>query len=144
MNTAWNDLTELEQAAVIYSDMHKDAYGFRPRNGGVHAPTTLAEYDAAFASMQDTIRDDEAEDAKREAAALAKVEDELSALMTDHGLSRADALRWWMEAEGFEPADYGQGRAAYLQDAEHILWKRGVGYQDMRRIAAEYLPGQRV
>ena len=28
----WNDMSLLEQYACIYSDMHKDAFGFRPRN----------------------------------------------------------------------------------------------------------------
>ena len=28
----WNEMTLLEQYICIYSDMHKDAYGFRPRN----------------------------------------------------------------------------------------------------------------
>ena len=27
----WDDLSELEQAQCIYSDTHKDRYGFRPR-----------------------------------------------------------------------------------------------------------------
>lgn len=28
----WNDMSLIEQYACIYSDMHKDAFGFRPRN----------------------------------------------------------------------------------------------------------------
>ena len=28
----WNEMSLLEQYACIYSDMHKDAFGFRPRN----------------------------------------------------------------------------------------------------------------
>jgi hypothetical protein len=28
----WNEMSLLEQYTCIYSDMHKDAYGFRPRN----------------------------------------------------------------------------------------------------------------
>ena len=31
--TNWNDLTEKEQLLSIISDVHKDAYGFRPRSG---------------------------------------------------------------------------------------------------------------
>ena len=28
----WNEMSLIEQYACIYSDMHKDAFGFRPRN----------------------------------------------------------------------------------------------------------------
>lgn len=28
----WNEMSLIEQYACIYSDMHKDAFGFRPTN----------------------------------------------------------------------------------------------------------------
>lgn len=28
----WDNLSELEQCAILYSDLHKDVYGFRPRH----------------------------------------------------------------------------------------------------------------
>ena len=31
MSRKWDELTEAEQLATIYSDLHKDYYGFRPR-----------------------------------------------------------------------------------------------------------------
>jgi hypothetical protein len=114
--TDWNALTALEQAAVIYSDMHKDAYGFRPRNGGVHCPVTPEDYAAAFEELGGIIAAREDEEAAISAKAIAKLEEELTDLQHDHGISREDALRWWFEAEGCEDA----------QDREHALWKRGI------------------
>jgi hypothetical protein len=118
--TDWNALTDLEQAAVIYSDMHKDAYGFRPRNGGVHCPVTLEDYAVAFDELGKMIAEENDREAVRSAAAIAKLEEELTDLQHDHGIARADALRWWFEAEGCEDA----------QDREHALWKRGIAVKE--------------
>ena len=38
----WEDRTELDQLAQIYSDQYKDAYGSRPRGAG--HPETVEEY----------------------------------------------------------------------------------------------------
>ena len=120
--TPWNELSPLEQAAVIYSDMHKDTYGFRPRSGGIHNPTTLADYEAAFESMGRTMEDNAREEEQREAAALAKLESELDTLVSDHAIDRATALRWWFEAEGTREDD--------PQSREHVLWARGIAFSD--------------
>jgi hypothetical protein len=140
--TRWDDMTDLEQAAVLYSDAHKAAYGFRPRNGGVHNPVTLADYDAAFASMQETIDENEATEAAFEARALARFEAEIAALMADHQIDRPTALRWWFEAEGYEPFDFGDGAGPVdsHQDAEHVLWKRGIAIRDWPPIVDAFLP----
>ncbi len=136
----WEEMSDLEQAAVIYSDMHKDAYGFRPRDGGVHRPETLADYEAAFASMQRTIEREEAERAERETAALLAFNAELSALQADHGIDRTTALRWWFEANGYERPDYGHGPQDCRQQAEMVLWQRGLPYSAFKALAEEFLP----
>lgn len=119
--TRWEDMTALEQAATIYSDMHKDAYGFRPREGGLHNPVTLADYDVAFDEMQAVIRENEAREADRAAAALEAVRGEIADLQQQHGIDRETALRWWFEAEG---------RNDGPQDREMVLWARGVAFRD--------------
>ena len=118
---SWNDLTALEQAAVYYSDMHKHAYGFRPRDGGLHNPVTLADYDRAFAEMAATIEENEAREAEQAAHALEALRGEIADLQHDHGIDRETALRWWFEAEG---------RNEHSQDREHALWSRGIAFRD--------------
>lgn len=34
MFKTWDELSEVEQLETIYSDAHKEAYGFRPRGYG--------------------------------------------------------------------------------------------------------------
>lgn len=119
--TRWEDMTALEQAAIIYSDMHKDAYGFRPREGGIHNPQTLEDYDSAFADMQATIRTNEAMEAFAAARALETVRAEIAALQQQHGLDRETALRWWFEAEG---------ATGHAQDRQMALYSRGIAFKD--------------
>lgn len=123
--TLWEDMTALEQAAILYSDAHKDAYGFRPRDGGIHCPVTLADYDAAMIELGDIIARNEAEEAAREAAALDAFNTEVGGLMAQHRIDRETALRWWFEAEGYvKPLE--DCPAWRRQNAEHVLWKRGL------------------
>jgi len=133
---SWEDLSDLEQAANIYSDIHKDAYGFRPRAGGVHSPVTLADYDAAFTSMQETLRQNEEREAAFEARALARFEAEVAALIADHGIDHATALRWWFEAEGFQPRDHA---AWSRQEAESTLYGRGIAMKAWPAIIDAFL-----
>lgn len=133
----WEDLSELEQLATIYSDAHKDAFGFRPRNGGIHNPTTVEEYRAA---IEDCGRIAEAEmerERAHEARTLAAFEAEIAALVSDHGITRETALRWWFEAEGFEP---GEHPAWSRQEAEHVLWKRGIAVREWAGIVEVVAP----
>jgi hypothetical protein len=134
---SWEDLSDIKQAASIYSDAHKDAYGFRPRNGGVHAPTTLADYHKAIEECAATITANEERESAYEATALARFEGEITALMTDHGIDRPTALRWWFEAEGFTPRDnLGWSR----QGAEHILYCRGIAIREWPPLIDSFLP----
>jgi hypothetical protein len=53
MNTAHTSEDELNEAASFYSDLHKDFYGFRPRND--FSNWTVADYDAAAKQITDQI-----------------------------------------------------------------------------------------
>lgn len=50
----WEEMSELERARCIYSDMYKEAYGVRPR--GVDTSTwTMAEFERHFAGLQSVL-----------------------------------------------------------------------------------------
>ena len=93
---AWEDLTPLQQAATIYSDMHKDAHGFRPR---IDTSTwTLADFEKEFAYLETVILEEnarEAEAAKRNAAAL---ETRIAEMIAMGAADRATAIRWLHDA----------------------------------------------
>ena len=50
----WEEMSELEQARCIYSDMYKEVYGVRPR--GVDIGTwTMEEFERQFDGLQSVI-----------------------------------------------------------------------------------------
>jgi hypothetical protein len=56
----WKDMSLLEQYRCIYSDKHKDAYGFRPRHDT--SDWTMEDFLREFAIMENSI-DEQADDA---------------------------------------------------------------------------------
>ena len=93
---SWEELTPLEQAHCIYSDMHKDAYGFRPRNDV--SAWTLADFEAEFDRMQKDIQSDLAREQQEQAEAVAKFEQHVVNTMCMGARDRETALRWIMDA----------------------------------------------
>src|SRR4051812_46074983 len=102
MTRTWEQYTALEQAAILYSDAHKDAYGFRPREGGVHNPQTLEEYDAAIAQCAEVIGREEREEDRRAALKLLEWESALAAMQALGASDRATAIRWHIQSLGYE------------------------------------------
>jgi|TARA_R110000765_G_scaffold417528_1_gene520144 hypothetical protein len=107
-----------EEILQTISDMSKDATGRRLRYNYTSMSDgellRLVEY---FADEIDSNIQIEAEN---DANALDEYEAHLTSLMSDFSISKADALRWDMEAED-ETDD----------DVEHYLWKKGIGFSDM-------------
>ena len=92
----WNELTPLEQAHEIYSDMHKDAYGFRPRNDV--SAWTLEDFEAEFAIMQKVIKEDMEREAAEQEQAVHDLEMRLQSLMMMGAKSRDMAIGWLHQA----------------------------------------------
>jgi hypothetical protein len=61
-------------------------------------------------------------EAEDNAVALTKYEARLDAMINDHGISKADAIRWDMQAEGIDTLD---------GDFEYYLYTLGIGFGDM-------------
>jgi hypothetical protein len=114
----WDQLTALEQAAQTYSDAHKDAYGFRPRNGGVHCPETLEEYEEAIAKCAEVIHEEEIREDRRAFFALLEWESQLAAMRALGAPDRTTAIRWHLAALGFEH----ELEREYCQEVESALY----------------------
>ena len=111
----------------IVSDLHKDAYGFRPSS----------TWWAAWRGMDDQGRQEEwdrmcreveAEEARRltaEAAARVRWEQHIDQLMSANHIDRATALRWDMQALGCEG------------DAGYYCYQWGLSYDLEEGILAE-------
>lgn len=143
MNTfvPFNEWPLIEQLACTYSDAHKDAYGFRPRNGGIHNPQTVEEYEAAIEKCAATIDEQETEECRRSLAAQRELEADLARLISIGAPDRATALRWWIEGLGAEPIWFERPRY-YTQDIESAVY----GVLPMKLwefVLPEIIPGYR-
>ena len=53
----WEDMTEIERVKASYSDLHKEVYGFRPRNYSEQAEWSddqwLDEYDRLYSRLSE-------------------------------------------------------------------------------------------
>lgn len=111
------ELTHRENMILLYSDFHKDAYGFRPRTINVYALTT-EELEADFDRFEQVCADNRIE----ELAAEAEADNAFRALITDTiqmgAHDEVTALRWIAEGA---VEDYGY-------DYEHFLWNQGIAY----------------
>ena len=109
--TSWEEMSKLEQAQSTYWEMHKDAYGFRPR--GIDTSSwTLEQFDAEFAVMGQAIEREEVARKEREAQAVVEFENRVTNLMHP-GTNRERVIAWLMEAESangdYEYFAYTQG-----------------------------------
>ena len=91
----WEDMTELEQAEATYSDMHKDAYGFRPRD--VTEGWTLEQYEAEFAILEKAIAESIAETREYQQACSEIFEERVLDVIASGAGDRETALRWIMD-----------------------------------------------
>ena len=112
---SWEDMSALEQAQSQFWDMHKDAYGFRPR--GIDTSTwTLEQFDAEFKVLGEVIEREEIARKAAEAEAVAKFEDRVAALMHT-GTDRERVIAWLMDAEGANG------------DSEYFCFTQGLPYR---------------
>ena len=95
----WEEMSTLEQYACQYWDMHKDAYGVRPRCIDTSS-WTEADFEAEFVILSQTIDANYKEQVVAEERATIAFEMRVQDLMTSGAKDLAMALRWVHEAEG--------------------------------------------
>jgi hypothetical protein len=103
----------------IMSDMHKDAYGFRPRNIN-YAAFTDAELDAEADRLQEVIEESIKLEAVREEADLEAFGALIKKTIALGAGDRETALRWIVEG-------------ADDWNAEAIVWSMGILYTETGR-----------
>ena len=115
----WEELSELEQAQEIYSDMHKDAYGFRPRFD--YSTWTLDKFNAQFETMGRIIEADSKIEKENQEKSAHDFEMRVLSLLQTGAKNRAMALRWIHEAEGSNGDD------------EYLCFLLGLSYGYFRK-----------
>ncbi len=103
----------------IMSDMHKDAYGFRPRNIN-YAAFTDAELDAEADRLQEVIEEEIKLDQLRQEADLEAFGALIKKTIALGAGDRETALRWIVEG-------------ADDWNAEAIVWSMGILYTETGR-----------
>ena len=93
---SWEDLTPLEQYRESYSDMYKDAYGFRPR--GIDTSLwTLEQFEAEFEYLARALELQLKEKAEAQSVAVAAFEARVAEVIKLGASDRETALRWIMD-----------------------------------------------
>ena len=106
----------------IFSDLHKDAYGFRPRGHEYYeaAPARKQEIWVRVCEDLDAAQDEEA---RREQEAIAEFKAQITRVIEAGAANRITALRWMTSTETFY----------HSQDVEHWVYKQGILFTDYGR-----------
>ena len=121
----WDELSELEQLAQIYSDQYKDVNGFRPR--GVGHPETVEEYREACDILSARIHTQIKEESRRESIAYGEWKVNIRKIMELCSCSKAEAIKFDIDANvpfGRSIKDYG----VHQQIVEGYIYSTGIGW----------------
>jgi hypothetical protein len=127
MNT--ESTSKREALLQIYSDVHKDAYGFRPRYD--YSSYSLEQLEADFARFGEMVSEAAEAEARDERAAVAAFKSVIRTLIEVGAGDEETALRW-LASEAVKECG---------PDWEHYLWKKGILYTDYgRELGAKLAP----
>ena len=119
---SWEEMSELEQAQCTYWDMHKDAYGVRPRCIDTSA-WTLEQFQEEFVILGQAIDREETARKAAEASAVELFERRVAELLSTGAKDYDMAMRWIHEAEDTNG------------DNDYLAWTLGLPYQYFRKAA---------
>ena len=106
----------------IISDLHKDVYGFRPREAfwADWDNCTPAEKQKTWDEYCNALEANAIQEAVQEAANVAKFEDRVQDVISIGAGNRTTALEWIVGQETFY----------HIQDVEHFVWQQGILFTD--------------
>ena len=110
-----SEITRRESMIQIYSDFHKEAYGYRPRGINYDA-MSLEDLEADFARFAEVCKENDEAEAKAEAKAVEVFNTSIASIISMGAGNKATALRWIAEA----------GVAEYGWDIKFYLWTLGI------------------
>lgn len=113
----WNEPTALENLQSLYSDFHKDVYGFRPRGMSPEFWESEAALQAAIDDVERASVAIFAEEQEREQQAIQRFEARVAEVQAMGAGDRATALRWIMDG-----SDAGG-------DWEYLCYQNGLPYR---------------
>lgn len=114
----------------LFSDFHKDTYGFRPRGHEFYDATPERKQEIWDNMGQDFLQEMVREE-KAKAEALEQFEHEVAQTISYGAGDRATALRWMTQNTLFY----------HEQSVEHWVWERGILFTDEGRALVKELMG---
>lgn len=117
MFRTWEEYTDVEQAAVIYSDCHKDVYGFRPRDT---SNWTLEQFEAAQAQLDVDAKHEFEAQVAREKEAVVEFESQIAKMISMGANDRETALRWMIDAFDEYDRPYLETDPTYFNYVHHL------------------------
>lgn len=103
----------------IISDLHKDAYGYRPR--GKYLDWSEQELKEETTRLLGIIDENVAEEERIEKLKIVEFKAMLETLINVGANDEKTALRWLLDGH---TAEYG------YPDPEHLMWSHGILYSD--------------
>lgn len=120
MTKPWNELSSIEQLLASYSDVHKDAYGFRSPPPARYLDMSEEELQAEFDKMYKVIGQNIQEEKALEEQAVLEFEDRIQGLLVSGCSSRYHAIDTLMDMEG-------------ALDLEHLEYLCGLPYNYLKK-----------
>ena len=118
----------------IVSDLHKDAYGFRPSQGwwSMWAAFNPDQKQTMWDSLIDAMDAAIEMEKEQQARALVEFRKLLKSTMAMCNVDWKNALRILMEALDMDPS-------ASDQDFDYFLWQHDLGYEKRREIREKFV-----
>lgn len=107
-------LSRRDAILQIISDVHKDAYGFRPRED--YSRLTTTELEALLTRFSRAAEAEIERERAQQSAAEVRWEDDIAKLVAEQKITKARAILWDMAAHD---ADFG---------FDQYCWARGLSY----------------
>lgn len=114
-------MTRQEELHSIFSDMYKDAHGFRPRFDC--SDWTEEDFKDQFAYLDRVIKANYKEQAGREALAIIEFEQRMTNMIESYSIDRQTAMKWVHEAEETRGDD------------DYLCWTLSLPYGYFRKAA---------
>lgn len=116
----------------LFSDLHKDVYGFRPRDARMDEWTerTPRQKQELWDALCDELEENEKNNRRAEAEALTEFREQIRMVIKTCHVNWKKALEYLANAENED--------ISCSQSFDYFLWKQGIGFTDRLNVYKLY------
>jgi len=104
----------------LYSDFHKDAYGFRPAKDDTFYTSSPERKQVIWNLVAEQYEFKQNEEQQEEVRCVANFQEYINRMIDDGAGDEATAYRWIVEGQDFQNE----------MDVEHYVWEQGILFTD--------------